>query len=666
MNNKYCMSLSLNVLNHLGINLYSNIPAVLSEIVANSWDADAKNVFISINDDEIIISDDGIGMDTNDINDKFLYVGYRKRENETISPKYQRKYMGRKGIGKLSMFSIAKEVDVISKKEISENSYTINAFRMNIDDITKVIETENHGDKNAASSYHPEEISYSECQIDKTGTIIILRKLKKNTSTLTAEYIKKRVARRFGIIGEAYNFSVFVNGEAVSIADRDYFHKLRYIWYFGDESKKYAQLSNNVSFAEKRDNIVNCNGIDYKISGWIGSVEASGDLKDGEENLNKIVILVRGKLGQEDILSEYSEGGLYSKYIIGEINADFFDEDNLEDMATSNRQEYRHDDDRFVSLKDFIYNELKYIQSKWTELRNESGEEKALELLPKISTWIASLKGDDKTYAKKMFGKINQIVADNNKKKEILKYGILAFEKLRYTNHLSAIDNINVENFEIIKEVFGDLDEIEATLYYQIIKERIEVIKKFQEITDDDMREKVIQEYLFDHLWLLDPAWERVENTEYMERSVLNALEVEFAKLSADERNGRLDIGYRETAGKHIIIELKKANRVVKLGELVQQISKYHDAVAKTLSEAGDENAAFEIICVLGKPVDNDNSSTHKQLVSDTLKASKARIVFYQQLIQNAYKAYSEYIEANKQSQPLIDLFNDLELDDEN
>ena len=41
MDNKFIMSLSLNVLNHLGINLYSNIPAVLSEIVANSWDADA-------------------------------------------------------------------------------------------------------------------------------------------------------------------------------------------------------------------------------------------------------------------------------------------------------------------------------------------------------------------------------------------------------------------------------------------------------------------------------------------------------------------------------------------------------------------------------------------------------------------------------------------------
>ena len=42
------MSISLNALEHLGINLYSNIPAVLSEIVANAWDADAKKVAITI------------------------------------------------------------------------------------------------------------------------------------------------------------------------------------------------------------------------------------------------------------------------------------------------------------------------------------------------------------------------------------------------------------------------------------------------------------------------------------------------------------------------------------------------------------------------------------------------------------------------------------------
>ena len=40
----YTMTISLNVLNHLGLNLYSNVPSVLSEVVANSYDADAEGV----------------------------------------------------------------------------------------------------------------------------------------------------------------------------------------------------------------------------------------------------------------------------------------------------------------------------------------------------------------------------------------------------------------------------------------------------------------------------------------------------------------------------------------------------------------------------------------------------------------------------------------------
>ena len=53
---KYRMSMSLNVLNHLGMNLYSNIPSVLSEVVANSYDADATKVDINFGNREVTIT----------------------------------------------------------------------------------------------------------------------------------------------------------------------------------------------------------------------------------------------------------------------------------------------------------------------------------------------------------------------------------------------------------------------------------------------------------------------------------------------------------------------------------------------------------------------------------------------------------------------------------
>lgn len=38
----YEMTIDFNILEHLGINLHSNIAAVTTEVVANAWDANAS------------------------------------------------------------------------------------------------------------------------------------------------------------------------------------------------------------------------------------------------------------------------------------------------------------------------------------------------------------------------------------------------------------------------------------------------------------------------------------------------------------------------------------------------------------------------------------------------------------------------------------------------
>lgn len=77
----YSMTVDLNVLDHLGINLYSNIAAVLTEAVANAWDADARQVSIDLDKGHgvITIVDDGHGMSIEDVNEKHLHIGYRRR-----------------------------------------------------------------------------------------------------------------------------------------------------------------------------------------------------------------------------------------------------------------------------------------------------------------------------------------------------------------------------------------------------------------------------------------------------------------------------------------------------------------------------------------------------------------------------------------------------------
>ncbi|WP_036740127.1 MULTISPECIES: hypothetical protein [unclassified Paenibacillus] len=99
-------------------------------------------------------------------------------------------------------------------------------------------------------------------------------------------------------------------------------------------------------------------------------------------------------------------------------------------------------------------------------------------------------------------------------------HAVLAFESLRYRDNLDALDKISVENLQALSEVFGRLDDLEAFLYYQIIKERIEVIRVLQDKVDANDLEKVIQEHFFNHLWLLDPSWERATDSDYMEERI--------------------------------------------------------------------------------------------------------------------------------------------------
>jgi len=77
MKNEFRFNISLQILNHLGRNLYRNFITVLGEAISNSWDADAPNVWVEIDREKntMSICDDGVGMSEEDFQDKFLRSG---------------------------------------------------------------------------------------------------------------------------------------------------------------------------------------------------------------------------------------------------------------------------------------------------------------------------------------------------------------------------------------------------------------------------------------------------------------------------------------------------------------------------------------------------------------------------------------------------------------
>ncbi|QWU16224.1 Histidine kinase-, DNA gyrase B-, and HSP90-like ATPase [Paenibacillus sophorae] len=642
---EYKITISLNVLNHLGINLYSNIASVLAETVANAWDADALKVTIDIDKENGIITifDNGHGMTKSDINHKFLRVGYGRRESEDgrLSLGLKRAVMGRKGIGKLSLFSIADTIEIYSIRD-NEKS----ALLMSLPELKEQIK----GTGDMGGTYKPQVISDEEINW-QNGTKIVLRDLRQKRIFETS--LRKKLARRFSVIGDKNDFSVIVNGDPITIADRDYFNKLENIWLYGD-----VELPRTVESTEHFEDTKTKSG--YSVSGWIGTVKESSDLKDGTESLNQIVVMVRKKLAQEDILAEINETGIYSTYLIGEIHADFLDDDNMEDIATSSRQHIIEDDQRYIELREWVKEQLKKIQSKWSSLRGQKGKDEALKN-PALKEWFNSLSPDYKSSATKLFGRINQVtVGSSEDRGTLFSHAVLAFESLKNRDNLEALEKISIENLPALTEVFGRLDDLEASLYYQIIKERIEVIRVLQNRVDDNDLEKVIQKHLFDHLWLLDPAWERATDSEYMEQRVSKIFGALQADLSEDEKSSRLDIRYKSVSGKNVIIELKRPDRVVDYWELGKQIDKYRDAMQKILDESGAKEP-LEFICVLGKPLKGWENSKKREEDVDKLKRQDARVVLYPELIRNAMQSYQSYLSKSKNAGRLYDLLKNIQ-----
>jgi HSP90 family molecular chaperone len=256
---EYELTIDLATLEHLGIGLYSNIPAVISEVVANCWDADATEVKIRIDSSAklITISDDGCGMTRDDMNNKYLKVGYRRRENEPTVTTRGRNVMGRKGIGKLSLFSIAETIEVHSVSGGKKSGFVMNTAA--IEQATK-----------SKLPYHPDPVPPSGIEVEK-GTKIILRDLKKGVET-TESFLRKRLARRFSIIGLEHEFSVLVNGKPISIEDRDYFNKIEYLWTIGDNAESYASFCKNAKKKKTLPGVVDSEN-KYDVRGWVGTFE---------------------------------------------------------------------------------------------------------------------------------------------------------------------------------------------------------------------------------------------------------------------------------------------------------------------------------------------------------------------------------------------------------
>lgn len=167
----------------LGDLLVGRDSTALVELIKNSYDADATSVSVygeALDDLErafVRVTDDGVGMTASEFEEGFLRVASRTKElGDRISKRYQRRYTGSKGIGRLAAHKLARFIEVYSVPWEELRSLDRKAVVASIDwDEVESKQTLDDLEGTNAIRLDPEQVS-----IDVgSGTIIMLRRLRR-------------------------------------------------------------------------------------------------------------------------------------------------------------------------------------------------------------------------------------------------------------------------------------------------------------------------------------------------------------------------------------------------------------------------------------------------------------------------------------------------------
>ena len=101
-----------------GMQNFTSKEVAILELVKNSFDSGATKLTISIENDRLVIDDNGIGMTKEIIRNKWMAVGSSDKKYDFIAINNEtRVYSGSKGIGRFALARLGKNIELISKTE---------------------------------------------------------------------------------------------------------------------------------------------------------------------------------------------------------------------------------------------------------------------------------------------------------------------------------------------------------------------------------------------------------------------------------------------------------------------------------------------------------------------------------------------------------------------
>lgn len=604
------MTFAGSLVKHLGLQMYSGAVSALAELVSNSWDADAHHVWLDVPLDtpigpstEIVVRDDGAGMSFDEVNKKYLLLGRNRRTSEGDHTPGNRQVLGRKGIGKLAGFGIAKLVEVWT---VCDGHLT--AFRMDYDKITAT--------QAEVASYRPVVLhDRPVCEGDpiQAGTMVRLARIQLR-NRINRDRFLRGLSRRFSLLSA--NFEVRVNGASLQRDD----------------------MPLQFRFPEKGLETTDLPGVGT-VQWWVGFTEKPIQF----EEARGISVLARGKIAQAPFFFELAGGAasqLGLEYLTGEVYADGLDSDDS-DLISTDRASVLWEHPTAEPLLGWGQGKIRELLREWSRLRRAA----QVQRLKKRTPYMTMVERFPERERKELLSAI-ETLADistitDERLDELVRILIQAYENDHFLNVIRALRDIEDSAQDEIVKIIREWDVIEAVQSAQLVRGRVEIIKTFETMIDQRVPEKPdMQDFLKTHPWLIDPAWQMMAH----EKALDTVLDKYFNVKKLVKRRGgkRLDFLCLADSEHAVVVEVKRPGTKVGVVEL-RQLQDYLFYLAQWNGASNTDRARFSRIS--GVLIYGSMDEPGRQL-ADRMKASgEALITTWDSLLATAHRLHREFLD---------------------
>ncbi len=516
------------ILDHLGITAYNSVRKCLGELVANAYDADASCVEIKLPDvlDEnatIVISDDGVGMSSAELKEKFLYIGRDRRSVGDRSSK-NRLVIGSKGIGKLAGFGIAERIRVTTRQGGEQSSITID--RASLDEVGQL-------------NSHNFDIYVSETEADN-GTTIELCKLRDGLHLPPADVVRRHLHKTMPV---STQFTIKVDDVECSSED-----------IHGEKA----------DFAED-------------IAG-IGRVAGFYIIANARQSLPGLAVRVRGRLVQDPSLfglDTKSHGFFTAEKIAGEINAEFLDPENPEgqrhDLIKTSRDGFLEDSEVVQKFNEwaaaFVKKivqgvDAKEIVKRTTTLLESPEVKKRLEALP------PHIRGTATKVVQGIVAKLN--TASDDDAIRLIEWILRYYESNVLKELMNAIIAVDIKEAEKLASLVNEWGISQLNSVAGIIETQINIISRLEELVASDTALEVdLHKLIESNLWLVKEGLEIWSSDKPLKK----LLEGHFDQIYKDREDIRPDLVCRsQDENRAVILEFKRPKEVIKMEHVTQAL----------------------------------------------------------------------------------------------